>query len=359
MRAIVLSILALVALGCGARPSRAPTHAAVVCAERGCTASERTSAFDEWARSAMHRKGSTFALWEVASSVLPRLAFAACVPDHWGPQVVRAKAAFLRDARERAASGGDPLPAGCSPEGAAESPVLLIDDGHRRQLRPSPTPLQLAVVCDRSDSMLGVACDEAHLRGALDDWLIRSGGAPGSSLVLVGVGGSRDTAEILLRLVVPDVSAGERVAQVLAARSRLRFAFEHAPTNSAIAEAISVAGEELERRPGNHRLLVLSDLRQVTPGAWNFEEAAPPPQAFVHWLGDRQLLAHLAATSVEVCGFHHMRAPGARRFDARLADAVQGAWGAAFNRMGATAVDLRGDCAQTLWADRSTAGGVR
>jgi hypothetical protein len=339
-------------VGCGARPPREPAHAAVVCVEQACTAEglERASAFERWARPALHRKGSTFSIWEVTGGE-PHRSFAACIPEQWGAQVTRAMAAFLREGRDRAAQGGEVLPAGCGREQPIVAELLLLDGKQRRLLRPSPAPLQLAVVCDRSDSTLGVACDAARLLPIFDDWIARSGGSAGSSFTLVGVGHTRDSAEILLRAVASEPSAPERVARLVVARSRIARALENAPDGSAIAEATSVAAEELSHARGDRELLVLSDLRQVTRGFWNFEVEVPAPASFVRWLTDRQLLVRLDA-SVKVCGFHHRRAPGARPFDARLSNAVKAAWAAAFGAMKVRKVELSGDCAEGLSAER-------
>ena len=268
MRALALLIVALA--GCAPGERLAPVHEAVVCAvegEKSCASAERGTAFNRWARDGLRRPGSTFAVWVVDGAGSPRAAFTACVPEAWGPGVMEAKAAFLREGHRRASVGGEPLPGGCAATTELVGNVEVLGEGRRWRPVTAADPLHVAVVCDQSDSMLGLTCDEGTLQAAFDAWMAQSGGMPGSSFEVFGVGTSRDGVERLAHVLAEGVPAGERVALLLAARGRLDTGLDAAPTGSAVAEAVSVAAATLRSRTGGRDLVILSDLRQVTPGA--------------------------------------------------------------------------------------------
>lgn len=346
MRALTLSTL-ITLCACGAPSADEPIHSAVVCAAAGeaaCPSVERAAAFDRWSKAAMRRPGSTFSVWTAASGQAASALFAACIPESWGKDVNAAKGKLLREGRHRAIGGGPSLPEGCVLPDATEGEVFVLGDGRRHGLRPAGAPLHVAVVCDRSNSMLGTACDAAALRGAYARWLERSGGAAGSTFTVEGAASSRDGVVRLFHVTASIGPAGERVAALVAARDRLDRSLAGAPNGSAIAEALSVAATDLQQAGGDRELLVLSDLRQVTRGSWNFEAAAPAPAIFTTWLRSRGLQPDLRGISVRVCGLHHRRAPGARPFDASLARKVVQAWSGALTAMGATEPRLEGDC---------------
>ncbi len=346
MRASALVLLALI--GCAARERLEPVHAAVVCpvaGERECPIAERAAAFARWAHDSLRRPGSTFTVWVGDVGGTARREFVACVPESWGPGVMEAKAAFLREGRRQATGGGGSVPAGCVLTAGLAGKVAVLGDGRQWHLGSAGLPRHLAVVCDRSNSMLGQACDAALLHATFDEWLIRSGGAPGSSFDVFGVGASRDGAERLAHVAAGGESAGERVALLLAARRRLATGLDSAPSGSAIAEAVSVAAATLRDRAGERELVILSDLRQVTPGTWNFEVSSPTPEAFAAWLRFGGLSSDLRGVEVRACGLHHQRAPGSPPFDAILAGRVEAVWKRAFDVMGATGARLDGDCA--------------
>jgi hypothetical protein len=343
------ALLLLVLFGCTARERVEPVHTAVVCLAEGegtCPSAERAAAFDRWAHEGMRRAGSTFTTWIGDGGVSPRAVFTACVPEGWGPGVMEAKAAFLREGRRRASVGGEPLPGGCAATTELVGNVEVLGEGRRWQPVTAAEPLHFAVVCDRSDSMLGLTCDEVTIQAAFDSWLARSGGTPGSAFEVFGVGTSRDGAERVAHVSAESVPAGERLALLLAARARIAAGLNGAaPTGSAIAEAVSVAAATLRSGTGARELVILSDLRQVTPGVWNFEVAVPSPEVFAGWLRATGLSSDLRGVEVRACGLHHRRAPGAPPFDAGLARRVETAWKGAFALMEARGAQLDGNCA--------------
>lgn len=349
MRALVLALFAT--LGCVPRQEQPPRHETVVCdgaAPTACPASERVAAFDRWAHAVLRSPGSTFSIWAASPGGPPTLLSAACVPVRWGSNVTATKASFLRDGRTRAAEGGAPLPAGCSVTVDQVDRTTLISQGRVRTLAASSDPRHLAVVCDRSDSMLGSSCGAPALEAAYDRWVLDAGAIEGSSFTVYGVGASRDAAVVLRRMVATGQSPGERIALLLGARGLLGGGLQDAPTGSALAEALDVATSELSLVRGHRSILIFSDLRQVTPGTWNFEVAAPEAKEFTGWLRRAGLLSEVRGVEVQACGLHHRRAPGARRYDAPLARRVEHAWSDALQAMGATSAALGAGCPNTL-----------
>jgi hypothetical protein len=128
-------------------------------------------------------------------------------------------------------------------------------------------------------------------------------------------------------------SLGERTAALLAGAGGLGKSLQKAPAGSAIAEALHVALGDLQRHRGNLRMVVHSDLRQVTPGRWNFERSVPKPATFLRWLEEQRLVGDLRNVDLRLAGMHHRRAPGAAPFDAKLAEQVEVVWRDAFGRM--------------------------
>ncbi len=340
-------LVLLLTAACASAPVQEPVHHAVVCAsaaEADCSPAERSAEFDRWAKLALRRPGSTFSVWMTRADGPPSSLFKACIPERWGNNVMAAKAAFLRAGRVRASEGGAELPAGCVLTEDAAGLVSLLSGGRRRVLEQAVEAHHLAVVCDRSDSMLGTSCDAGALEAAYDGWLDRSGGGPGSTFTVFGVGTSRDGAAALVRVTASTTNPGERAARLLAARQRLGAHLRGSPSGSAIAETLDVVADDLKARDGRKSMLLLSDLRQVTPGTWNFEAAAPEPAAFSAWLRAAGLLRGLRGVEVQACGLHHRRAPGARRFDAGLAHRVEQAWTGALQAAGAGGGAIAASC---------------
>lgn len=215
-------------------------------------------------------------------------------------------------------------------------------------LVPVPQPaLHYRVVCDRSDSGVGLACTPEVLRATVRRWATEALERPGSTLVAVQVGRARDDVGVLHRLEVPEawgpgVAAQQRQWQegVEAAEP----AAVTAPAGSAVVEAVSVAMAMPASTPGQRVLVLLSDLRQVTPGTrWNFERTVPTAPRFNAWVRDAGLWVDLAGVEVRGCGVHHL-AGGGRRHDA-LADArLRAVWDTLLREAGATRVELAPLC---------------
>ncbi|MBN2372922.1 hypothetical protein JXL19_03935, partial [bacterium] len=75
-------------------------------------------------------------------------------------------------------------------------------------------------------------------------------------------------------------------------------------TGSAVIEGIFISSRRLNEYDGDKFLIIYSDMRQFTPGIWNFEKEIPEPDRFKKWI-DQQYLNPLLDpdTQVTVCGF--------------------------------------------------------
>jgi len=365
MRELLLALLCVTALGCDGGDAGAPVHVEVVCVSAvegralACSTEVRRQILHRWADEAIHAPGSSFVLWAVTESGAKVVAYAT-VPERWSGPVMAAKARFIEttqaavltsDLPESSPSGASPRPLTTRTEDVVTRYVDANGEvGAPLALRPNGRPLQGLLLCDRSTSTLERVCNHQSGLGLYDGWLKASGGADGSRFGVMVVGTSRDTTRSLeLDVRLNTGSAGERVAEALSARMRVKRALSamedagDADTGSAIVEAIDV-GAEWFLPSGDRALYLASDLRQVSAGAWNFERRAPRPRLFVRWVEQQRLAVDLHDVHVEVCGVHHRRAPGAGPFNAELAARVHDAWDAVFERMGARAVTMRPLC---------------
>jgi hypothetical protein len=357
------------ATGCGDATSATedePLHHHVFCKASAdgqsvtCDESERLAAFNAWVQEALYRPQSTFTMWAVGTDhSSSRAFFTACIPDKWPPPSVwQAKASFLQQARQgvRANRTEQSVPARCSPDPNAPGSHQLVvfspstslnpDIWQRVPSAPVAPPIHLSIVCDLSASTLEVACNTAALLRSFDFWIAEGLARPGSTLTVAVVGSSRDTMRTLYHLNVPERSAAERVAFLLGARVQLGSLLKSesfAQNASAIIEAIHAAVTALRERQGRYYLVVLSDLRQLTP-EWDFDQTIPRSDAFLTWLKTTRLLADLRNTQVLICGIHSHRSPGRALHTATRAAALHDLWQAVFQAAGAPEVKLFTNC---------------
>ncbi|MEW6755823.1 MAG: hypothetical protein AB1505_33320 [Candidatus Latescibacterota bacterium] len=202
-----------------------------------------------------------------------------------------------------------------------------------------------AVVFDASDSGLGLVATPQTLQRLFRDWVRQALHGPGSSFVVLVPGQSRDTARGVCHIAVPATwgPGVSRAQSAFVGRGLEEVGALRMSGGSAIAEAIQVAVLGLRERVGTRRLVVVSDLRQVTPGRWNFERTVPPPAAFLGWLEHEGLLPDLQGVDLEVVGVHSRRGPEAPEFTGAQEMALRALWEAVFGRMGVTQVALRTD----------------
>ena len=228
-----------------------------------------------------------------------------------------------------------------SPRRVAYTPM----SGSRWYLPPWRRHSIYSVVCDCS-STLGAACKPTALLRAFDFWIAQGLARPASSLSVELVGPSRDTMRTLYHISVPELSLGDRVAFILGARAELgellrADLFEK--NASAIVEAIHATVSKLRERQRPVLLVVLSDLRQLTP-EWDFDQIVPQTPIFLTWLKKTHLLADLRDTPLLICGMHTHRAPGRGLHTAARAAQLHDLWQAVFQASGAPEVKLFSTC---------------
>jgi hypothetical protein len=322
-----------------------------------CDGQERLAHFNSWVKEALYRPHSTFSIWEVGPDrSRSRRFFGACIPEKWPRAVWKAKADFLAMAREAAGGSrtGLTVPAGChapGPKTPGRNQLVVSPDASPLQGNvwqkvasgSALAPLHSAIVCDRSDSTLGAACNASALLRVFDLWTAEGLLLPGATLSVEMVGPLRDALQSVFSLSVPDLPVGERTAFVLGARSELARLFSGSVEKyaSTIAEAISTTVRRLRERRGAYRLYVLSDMHQITAGTWNFENAVPAPHDFLAWLKKTGLAADLRDIPVLVCGLHtgHFGT-----YSAAHATRLHDLWQRAFQSMGAPEVKLFSAC---------------
>src|SRR2546430_13243644 len=194
------------------------------------------------------------------------------------------------------------------------------------------------LLCDRSSSAAEFSCsantvlgagrwwaDEAALGGTFEVWLIGD-----------GIDIPRLVTESYPDRFRPPVSQSKRAWRD-AFEARLGRNGGTLPTNtgSAIAEALWRVSRRLNEAGRGRKVLILaSDLRQVTPGAWDFERHVPRPAEFISWLRRMDLMLELrAGVELTVCGFHSETPTGTSRSTASyhrtraLWEQVFTAWG--------------------------------
>ena len=205
-------------------------------------------------------------------------------------------------------------------------------------------PIHLVVVYDGSDSGLGLVANAEAVAQAFNGWVRDAIHLPGASFSLLLVGKTRDTAREAVRVMVPQTwGAGVSQAKkrfIVQVREAIATA-DLSGGGSAIAEAIQIAALRLRERQGVWHMLILSDMRQVTPRQWNFERSVPQPEAFILWLKQARLLADLPGISVRVAGMHARRGPKAPEFTAEQEARLHQVWREALKGMGATEIELR------------------
>ena len=350
--------------GCGGDAGEIPMHHHVVCVSQAdgqtesCASPERVSLFSSWVREAIHRPHSTFSIWTVGPARHQyRHIFTACIPTQWPASVWKTKADFIMRSRKGMSSTqqGLVVPDDCSPPEPKETPGIhqltvrpavapFMGDALRTLVSPPEAPpLHFAIACDRSNSTLGATCTPAALLRVFDLWVAEAHAQPGASLSVEMIGPLKDSLRFVYDVTVPDLSVGERVAFVLGARSELGQLLDGSGEKyaSTIAEAISATVRRLRERQGRYRLVVLSDLLQLTSGVWNFNQAVPSPDDFLAWLKSTQLAADLGGIPVLACGVHtgHFGS-----YSQAHSAQVHSVWEAALEGMGAPEVKLFSSC---------------
>jgi hypothetical protein len=353
MQLKIVSMLALVA-ACGAEASGqsgTPTHVVVVCTKT-CDPAARREEFRRWADRALDRAGSRFEVWHAGG----HRSFVAEVPARWPAPVTASRADFIAKCEERvvaddATAATDERDA----SGDVEVDVLGAPDLERavRAGMGATAPAHAAVICDLSNSTLGVSCQPSTVQQVARTWLEHGGLVEGATFEVLVPGQSYDSARRIVERRVSSRALGARVVAALDAMDAVGdvVAHDRGPAGSALAETIHLAIDDLADRRGTRSLSVLSDLRQYTPRRWNFEKQIPSPAAFSSWLSREGLVVDLHGIEVNACGTHHMRGKGAGAFDARMARKVVELWSGVFRDAGAPDARMTSDCDASPRAD--------
>jgi hypothetical protein len=101
------------------------------------------------------------------------------------------------------------------------------------ELAAATFPAHPVLLCDRSDSTLGVSCDDRALTSAVDTWIARGAITPGSSFEALIPGSRRDTATRVLAVETHAASRAERAATLLGLRASVSAATRSALTRLA------------------------------------------------------------------------------------------------------------------------------
>jgi len=208
------------------------------------------------------------------------------------------------------------------------------------------------LLCDRSSSAAEFSCsantvldagrwwaDEATLGGTFEVWVIGD-----------GIDIPRLVSETYPEHFRPPVSESKR-AWRQAFEARLGDKGGTVPTNtgSAIAEALWRVSRRLnEAGRGRTVLILASDLRQVTPGMWDFERHVPRPAEFIAWLRRMDLMLEMrTGTELTVCGFHSETLAGTSRSTAASYHRTRALWEQVFKAWGVKA-RIGEDCGRTV-----------
>ena len=183
-------------------------------------------------------------------------------------------------------------------------PLLLVTQSCARE-----DLVHLALLCDRSSSGAEVSCPARTVLDAGRYWADAAESRGGTFEVWVlgrGIEPIQFASEEYPRRFKPPVSETKRVwRQGFEARLAARAAQLPTGGGSAIAEGVWRVARRLNEVGGRKVLVVASDLRQVTPGVWNFERRVPRADLFLKWIGTQGLtVQHPSAIELVVCGVH-------------------------------------------------------
>ena len=346
-------------------PQELAVHHHIVCSPDNCPADKRGQALERWQTRVTHLPGSTFTVWLSGTDRLAgRPVVVACVPETWGANVRQQKARFWQQV-------GQAVQAEIAPESHAvrfppdcRTPASFVGDHSVEILAGDKTnpgkitlpagtqPFNVGVVCDRSDSGRGHGCQSESVGLIYDHWLRQGGLTLGSTFLAYTVGRSRSSASLLLTTTALGQSPGQVATALMGARAELERALATPveKAGSAIAQAVDVVSRRLKEAPGTYLLVVLSDLRQLTPKRHDFEKRIPAPKNFLRWLRYHRLLPDLTNVRVVACGLHHGSRPRPKSpaFKASHASRIEQVWQEVFSTAGSPSVVLLSSCLERL-----------
>jgi len=337
-----------------------PIHKEIVCTANNGLIHHKSDAVNRWWDEAQYRPWSTFTVWVVSPDRASYgRQFLARVPQTWGGKltVSEDKAQFLQRVREKVVADSVPVnervfPQDATPPlpgdpGVYQLQVILADNSlftseWCSSALNSNEPRYAVFIVDRSNSSRGTF-DDRDLKCVFDTWIKDSHATNGSIFTMYQVGHSYDSVRRIYSVTVPPLSLGQRMALLLASRNELRQTLSDEPPEeaSAIAEALALAITEMrERTEAPGQCVIISDLRQVTAGVWNFEKRVPPAADFIAWSDAHGLRVGLKGVPVRVYGVHNLATPDMKRFPPEHMHAIRTTWEAVFRDFGATDVKM-------------------
>jgi hypothetical protein len=195
--------------------------------------------------------------------------------------------------------------------------------------------VHVALLCDRSSSGAEVSCPASTLVAVGRFWADAAESRGGDFEIWLfgrGIEPTRFGSEEYPRRFAPPVSESKRAwREAFEARLAGRAAQLPGNAGSAIAEGVWRVARRLEQARGRRVLVVASDLRQVTPGVWNFERWVPRAAEFIQWL-DREGLRveHAGTIEFHVCGFHSETPSGTSHASADRYNRTRALWAHVF-----------------------------
>jgi len=190
------------------------------------------------------------------------------------------------------------------------------------------------VLCDRSTSGAGLACEAEVLRRAADLWFteVRRYGRGRFEIALIG----QDIGDVPVvlsreyprRFDAPVSQSQEHWRQSLLAAVDSVAARMDSTRGSAIVEAVFRITLRFPTGPNlKNRLVLATDLRQVTPRKWNFERSVPEFSEFAAWIHDAGLDPQFGVlTEIVVCGFHMATPRGTSQMTAKAYRELEALW---------------------------------
>jgi hypothetical protein len=205
-------------------------------------------------------------------------------------------------------------------------PLLLVTQSCAREEQ-----VHLALLCDRSSSGAEVSCPARTVLDAGRYWANAAesrGGTFETWLFGWGTEPIQFASEEYPRRFKPPVSENKRVwRQGFEARLAARTAQLPTGGGSAIVEGVWRVARRLNEVPGRKVLVVASDLRQVTPGVWNFERRVPRADLFLKWIGTQGLTVQdPSAIELVVCGVHSESPAGTSPAKADSYNRIRALW---------------------------------
>lgn len=176
---------------------------------------------------------------------------------------------------------------------------------------PSDKParqVNWVVVCDRSSSSTGKpACSEDRVGIACEKWAEQAAQGGGRiELLLMGQSISdvevRTLAEHTGRFGPPVKRNRSNWVKSIPEKCK-QTPLPNLSVASGVVEAVYVGVSRLRGASGDKTMILMSDMRQVTPGIWNFERKVPDFENFAGWL-DSAGKIDAGDLNLAVCGFN-------------------------------------------------------